>query len=997
MAAVSLKDLMDPLSKIEVNTRNTSQKLDKLIELFGTSVASTATKKESNSIDLDKKAAETLKILGEGATTLIKALIDIKKVSQKSVNTFVDLIKGTAEALGEFDNPEESLKAAETVNLIGGSVLKYAFNMALATPLLILAMPGVALFGLSLRLLVAAAGDAPSQLENFGAVVDIGKVVFWYALGMAATALLSPLVLMGAAVFGLSIRIMLAAAGTSEKNIEAMEAVNLLGSGALKFAGTLALVSIFAPFVLIGAATFSLSLIMVGLALKVLGDKPKKSAIALSFLAIGILAFSASLALSAIILQGEMESYLKVGLLLAGAGLIFYTIGRFAGPIFKGAIVIGLMSLALIIFSVGYGMFNDLTKNITLEQAGIQASILTGVGTVFALAGLASVAILPGALAFAAVGLSLIFLTAGLRIWQTLKWKEEDSINLTTALTGIKLAFLGSSDSEEGIFSKIGGAIGGAIDAVKMTAAAAGFAAAGISLIFLSKGLSKFKALRWTEDDSIQLTTTLGGITAAFAQAGGEPSNPGGLFGAVFGSAFEPNAVERGIDSVMDAGEALTNIAKGLMSFQNLINSGVIFGEPDANGMYAKGTLGYAVSNTLGFINSAFAAIGSQGDVADNGFWGALGFNENIVAKGVDAVKGAGEELTNIATGLTSFQQLVDRNINWDALAEAIKKSLTFVGDAFAAIGGKETEDTGLFGIKWDENSVEKGIDAVSGAGKELTNIATGLTSFQKLVEKNINWDVLGNAVKKSLTFVGDAFAAIGGKETEDSAFFGLIKWDENAVAKGISAVKGAGKALTDIAMGLTKFAELKDPAGLSKNIAVLLTNVGTTFSATYKANPMLSLQLKDFGNFINTLGKRAKDKSLEKAAKDIGAIAKSINSIDPIKAQSMSNLFKYGSEMTKNPSAETIKALVKAVEDIKKILETPAQAATPTTVTPAAVTTGVGAAPITTNKPVASNTAKTSQTDIMVQLQTTLSQINMTLKNLPASIAQIEIKVPER
>jgi hypothetical protein len=996
MAAVSLKDLMDPLSKIEVNTRNTSQKLDKLIELFGTSVASISKKEDSKSIELDKKAAETLKILGEGATTLIKALIDIKKVSQKSVDTFVDLIKGTANALGEFDNPEESLKAAETVNLIGGSVLKYAFNMALATPLLILAMPGVALFGLSLRLLVAAAGDAPNQLENFGAVVDIGKIVFWYALGMAATALLSPLVLLGAAVFGLSVRILLAAAGTSARNIEAMEAVNLLGSGALKFAGTLALVSIFAPFVLIGAATFSLSLLMVGLALKVLGDKPKRSAIALNFLAIGILAFSASLALSALILQGEIESYLKVGLLLAGAGLIFYTVGRFAGPIIKGAFVIAIMGLTLILFSVGYGMFNALTKDVTLEQAGVQAAILTGVGTVFALAGLAAVAIIPGALAFAAVGISLIFLTAGLKKWQTLKWKEEDSVNLTTALIGIKLAFLGSDDSDGGIFSKIGGAIGGAIDAVKMTAAAAGFISAGISLIFLSKGLSKFKALGWTENDSIQLSTTLGGITAAFAQAGGEPSNPGGLFGAVFGTAFEPNAVERGIDSVMDAGEALTNIAKGLMSFQTLINSGVVFGEPDANGMYAKGTLGYAVSNTLGFINSAFAAIGSQGDVADNGFWGALGFKENIVAKGIDAVKGAGEELTNIATGLTSFQTLVDRNINWDVLADTIKKSLTFVGDAFAAIGGMETEDTGLFGIKWDENSVEKGIDAVSGAGKELTQIATGLTSFQNLVEKNIKWDVLGNAVKKSLTFVGDAFSAIGGKESKDSAFFGLIEWDENTVAKGISAVKGAGKALTDIAMGLTKFAELKDPAGLSKNIAVLLTNVGTTFSATYKANPMLSLQLKDFGNFINTLGNRAKDKSLEKAAKDIGSIAKSINSINPIKAQSMSNLFKYGSEMAKKPGAETIKALVKAVEDIKKILETPAP--TPTAaLSPSVAVAGSSGVPAVTPKTASTAPPKVPQADIMIQLQTTLSQINATLRNLPSAISQIEIKVPER
>jgi hypothetical protein len=110
-----------------------------------------------------------------------------------------------------------------------------------------------------------------------------------------------------------------------------------------------------------------------------------------------------------------------------------------------------------------------------------------------------------------------------------------------------------------------------------------------------------------------------------------------------------------------------------------------------------------------------------------------------------------------------------------------------------------------------------------------------------------------------------------------------------------------------------------------------------------------------------------------------------------------MSNLFKYGSEMTKNPSAETIKALVKAVEDIKKILETPAQTTTAATLSPAVAVQGAGGTPLVTPKTATAGAPKVPQADIMIQLQTTLSQINATLRNLPSAISQIEIKVPER
>jgi hypothetical protein len=1113
MAAVSLKDLMDPLSKIAINTNETTKRLDKLIELVGANGASSAgNAKEDNKNKTNKDALASLGVLSASAGTLVEALVKLKG-AQKSVNTFIDLIRGTGEALSEFKNPEESLKAAETIDVIGKSVLRYAVSLALAAPLLILAMPGAVLLGLSIRLLVASAGTAAEGLKNFEAISAIGRGALGYALGMALVAVLAPLVLIGSAVFGLSVRLLVATAGIGEANVQAMNAVSLLGKGALIFAGTMALVALVAPLVLLGATAFSLSVLMVGLSLKVLGKNPQKLGRGLIFMGLGILAFSASLALSAMILDGDPNEYLKVGLLLAGTAIVFYFIGKGWKQIGYGGLVVAGMGLALLIFNFGYIPFMETAQMITLEDIGRQTGLLTGIGTVFALAGAAAVAIIPGAAAFAAVGLSLMFLTAGLKVFQMLKWTEDDSTILTGALTGIKLAFLGSDEKPDGFFEELGGVVTGAINAVKMVEAAAGFAAAGISLLFLAYGLNKFKALKWKEEDTETLTTTLGGITAAFASAGGSPSNPGGIFGAVFGTTFEPNAVERGVDSVMDAGKALTNIAKGLMSFQNLINKGVVFGEPDESGNYKeKGSLGYAVQHTLGFVNSAFAAIGNQKDVNDNGFWGALGFKENIVAKGVNAVKGAGQELTNIVTGLQSFQTLIKNGVKFgepDAdgkygenqkgtLGWAISRTLGFVSSAFAAIGnqgdkddtgfwgalgfkenivakgvnavkgagkelttivaglqsfqtlinngvkfgeadadgkfpagtlgfaisrtlgfvssafatigkGTESDDTGFWGaLGFKENDVAKGVNAVKDAGKELTTIATGLTSFQNLINNGVKFGVpgtdgkfpagtLGFAITNTLGFVGNAFAAIGGKNDKKSALFGLIKWDENKVNKGIKAVKGAGQELTNIATGLTKFESLKDPAGLSKNIATLLTNIGIAFSSVYLVNPKLSIQLKDFGNFIDILGKRAKDKSLQKAARDMAAMSKAINSIDIKKAQTFSDLFKYGAQMSANRNGDaTIKALVKAVEDIKKILsKETTTTATATATTSAFPTFANNFMPAATAP--AATTPAASNAQVMQQLSSTLDNLNTILANLPGAISQIEIIVKPR
>jgi hypothetical protein len=1005
MAAVSLKDLMDPLSKIALNTNETSKKLDKVIELLGSNGAGAAgkTKEEKPKADKSTKGAVSLlSSFAEASLNLIKAVVKLKG-AEKSVDLFIKLLKGSNKSLEEFKDPKKAEEVVGIIDLLGKSVLRYAAALALATPLLILALPGSVLLGLSIRLLVASAGEAAKGLNNFRAIFAIGRSVLAYAAGMALVAVLAPLVLLGATVFGLSVRLLVATAGLGEKSLGAMNAVNLLAKGSLIFAATMALVAVMSPLVLLGAGVFSLSVLMVGLALRVIGKNPKKTGEGLLLLGLGVLAFSASLALSAMILKGDIMDYLKVGLLLAGTALVFYFIGKAKGEIAWGAVVVAAMGLSLLVFNFGYIPFMETSQKLTLEDVGRQVGLLTGIGTVFALAGFASGFILLGAGAFAAAGLSLIVLTFGLKMFKAMKWNDDDSLGLTTALTGIKLAFLGSDSKEEGFFAKLGGVVTGAIDAVRMVEAAGAFAAAGLSLMFLSKGLSKYKELKWTTEDSTELTTMLGGVTSAFASAGGSPTNPGGLFGAVFGTTFTPNAVERGISSVMHAGDALTGIAKGLMSFQNLINSGVKFGSPDTNGNYEEGTLGFAVSRTLGFVNSAFAAIGNQGDKQDTGLWGALGFSENVVAKGINAVKGAGKELTDIATGLRNFQDLVESDINWDVLGASIQKSLGFVMSAFAAVGNQgDKKDNGFWGaLGFNENIVAKGINAVKGAGKELTDVALGLKSFQDLIDNKVDFKKLAYGVRTSLTFVGDAFSAIGGKEVKDSAFFGLIEWDENTVNKGIKAVKGAGAVLTEIATGLTKFSELKDPSGIANNIAVLLTQIGESFSTVYNTNPQLSIQLKDFGTFINILGIRAKDNSLQKAAKDLDSMAKAINSVDIKKAQSFSDLFKYGAQLASNKNGdETIKSLVKAVEDIKKILTEQASttATTATAEAPASITNPFSPNPVTPSFGSNSGGAAAQANDgLMQQIQATLSSINQTLSNLPSAISQIEIKVPRK
>ena len=1054
MAAVTLKDLMDPLSKIEAAATETNEKLDALIAvstgsgggggldaaIMGQLQAQTAllTAIEANTSrspmagifsksDKAKKevagAGATLDLLGVGAKKTATGMLLWSLVPKKAVTKFTDFVTKTFETLAN-QNPKDVRKGIDNLDLMGGAILKFSKALALSAILLI---PGMIAIPFLLASIVVMGGamallGALSKPINKGArsLDRMGDAITSFGIGLGLFALSTMLILMS-------------------------------------------------PMILVGMVA---SIVLIGGAIALLGTKAfskkiRKGSLSLALLGIALLPFSLGL----VVYSKVTQKFTFMDVLIQGAtilaiGTATALVGMFGiSNIALGALSLALNGIGLLVFALGYTPFAEATAGMSWKDVGIQSAILVAVGGIMALAGLAVTASMGAALLgpalYAAAGGSLLLLAPGLDAMKKLNYQKKDAENLTWTLGAVAMAFSGAKP-DEGFFSNLGNMFGRVLQSGGGIASAAMYGVAGVALTKLSKGLAAFKAIGFTTEDSKELAIALGSVSGAFAQAGGEPASPGGLFGAVFGNTFSPNATERGIESVMDSGKALSEITKGLAAFLDLKKSYGL----DEKAFQPGGFLNVAITDTLGFLSKAFASIGGmetedgwgpfkwdenkvekgidavkgsgkaladitgglkafldlrnnygltaesfatggylQVAVADTlafvskafasiggeeteDSWGPFKWDENKVEKGIDAVKGAGQELTNIATGLKSFQELVEKEIDFSKggkLATAVKNSLSFVSTAFSAIGGMEESD-GWFVFSWDENSVEKGIEAVQGAGAELSNIANGLKVFADMsatVDFSKN-GALATAVKNSLTFVAGAFMKIGGMEETDGNW--LFSWDENLVQKGIENVEGAGSALTDIAEGLKAFALLKNPAGIAQSIELIFTSIGDTF-AKYYSNPSYAEDLDHMQGFITELSMYAEDGSLAKAATDLESIASAVNSIDVYKAESFANLFKGAGDLANNRAA--YKQLATAVEEIRDLLGD--QGTSVGDAVGGALDRVLGGSSGDDKKKGSDGMTRT-----LNKMNSTLGRLDSTMGQLPASIQSIKIVIPD-
>jgi hypothetical protein len=887
-----------------------------------------------------KQGAEAFQIMadsiGKFAVNLVKAtlLLPIAFLGIKLLGAAVRMLTPTFEELGK--QSKNVNKGAKTLDLMGTSLLSFAKGLVLAGLAALVGIIAIPFLIVSILLIggaMALLGKLSKPINKGSRTLDkMGDGMKSFAIGLAVFALttffimMQPMILVGMVASLILIGGAVAILGAFNKQInKGSVSLALMGVGLAVFGIGY---SIFAFAVAATAPTLeaiglqAAVLVGLGIATALLGvvfSEVIKGSLALAVMGLGLLVFGIGYipftkATSGIGL-GDIGIQVAV---IGGFGVVFALLGAYEAGLMTGipltitlgSIAIAVMGLGLWVFGKGYTPFSKATEGATLKSVAAQAGVLSALALVFAGAGLASIPIGLGALAFGAVGLALQALGPGLQAMKNVDFTQEDALNLTTTLAGVKMAFVGppKGGGIGGFFKSIGGAITGTIDAGAMAAAAVGFGAAGLALTKLSVGLKDYQKLDWTSDQSLQLSTVLTGITGAFAAAGGEAATPTGIFGAVFGNAFSPNATKKGISSVMGAGKALTSIAEGLTEFQKLVDSKVDFT-----------VLGEAISTTVGFVQRAFAAVAEEGNVDAGGFFGSLfGIKKNKVAEGLDAVQGAGSALTGIAEGLTAFQTLVESKVDFDAVGAAISKSVGFVQEAFAAVADEGNVKAGgfwgsLLGI--EKNKVQEGIQSVQGAGSELEKIANALSTFSGIKDP----EDTASKIKAVLGMVGQAFAAIGGAENEEESGNWFISWDENKIQKGIQAVDGAGDALTDIAAGLKAFSGDFQPEAVAASIGTLLTSIGTAFSTLYESNPLVSYQLDDFADFIVTLGDVAEKGLLDKAADGISKIADSINKIDIEKTVAFGDLFKSSASLSEDKGA--YKALAKAVEDIRDMM----------------------------------------------------------------------------
>ena len=830
---------------------------------------------------VSKEALVAIEGLGLASKRLAGSIAIIAASKPADIEKFFGLFAQLRKTLLE-DLPEkemkEMLQRSALLGIVSDGIAKVAVTLAQFA-----ALSPVALFGaVTLVVITRIIGQAISNLTGgiirriFGqrreeSFFKIGEGILRFGKSLAIFALMSPLVILGAkllfyVVEAVNQSMNLLAEGTSDagfftRKIRGKKGVLERGVSLMRkmafaiifYATAIAVATPLLGIGIIGAAALSLTIRILagtpGAGLLALGNEEnsktiRRGVLNLTLVGLGIILFTpAALALTVI---GVLSIFVVIGAFALSLALrilipAFGALGKGAAQIAQGALMLALIGISMIPLGIGIMFLAKAFSKIdspwvflgwSTALIGSLSLIFTGIG--LAVAASAGTALLGPALV-AAIGGSLIALGAGLVSFRNAKWTEDDSANLATALAGIKAAFMGTDgENPGGFFDKVKGALKGAVDSAKIIAAAAAYGAAGLALQSLSKGLLAYKDLKWTDDDSAELTRMLTGVSSSFAAIGGqEQVNAGGFFGTIFG--LKTSATEEGIRSVMNAGDALTGIANGLKEFKKFYQN-ITFGEKDGEGNYEQGTMGYAIVSTIGFINAAFASVADQGNVKAGGILGIFGVENNKVEEGIRSVMGSGDALTSIATGLTKFQELAKKEINWDELGGLISKAVGFVSSAFATVVDKgSVQQSGFFGSLFgiEQNKVAEGIESVEGAGTSLNGIADGLTKFQALVKQEISWDDLGKAIEKSVGFVRSAFATVADKgRPQQSGFFGsLFRIENNKVAEGIESVEGASTALNGIADGLNKFQGLENPKDLAGKISDVLGMVNNAFA----------------------------------------------------------------------------------------------------------------------------------------------------------------------
>ena len=866
------------------------------------------------------------------------------------LQVIVDAIQ-TIKSAKEFKEKADALVyGIASVNTLGPAILKFAFFMVLATPLLIVGMLAAPLFGIAIFIIAKTLQMASGPLS------DPKTQQALIAMGHVAKAIL----LLGVA---------------------------LVLASVIYPAGMSALPYIVVSLLVLGGVFYLLDKMGV--------DKSmRKTSIALMFAAGAIVLLGLAFLLVDTMYQSMDDpamTMLMIAGMVVGTAVVMWLAGKFAGDIFLGSLVMIVASFAIILLGVGVSLFAasvtpDAAGWITIGQIG---ALVTGVGLVMGLAGVAAPFILAGAAAMVVAGIAMVAVSLGAAAMAAL-FNNADMTKMLGDSGEVTEGFLGfgagrkMSNMEFMMLSIARSFTLSPVNIASMYATAPAMIMAGVAMATIAYGIKKIQALNI---DYAVLPTQIGNLITSIASpfvALGNGAGKGGkksLYNSIFGGGTQ-SALADGISATMGMGDALSGIAYGVQSMADL--KFPIYTGTKITGYYTLSSDTFAKLNTninliVDSLSRTFGDLGEKYPGGRKSLYNRIfgGGAQSPVADGIAAVMGMGEVLTDIAGGVQSMANLkfpiyegtkvvgyntlnaatfgsVDTNIK--LIVDSLSKTFADIGTLYP--GGQKSFTNMIFG--GGGNAVTDGIGAVQGMGSAISEIAKGVQAFADLKipiykdGKIVGYESLGadamtkvqDNIKSIVLSLTGVMGEIGNNPDAQSdwGWFGSSKIED-----GIELVKSFANPILSIANAAKTFMEINvDPAALTKKIQGIISGMTTALSAAGDDADAQENFVVVLGNVADQLERMGKNidpwvkfvDNFKKYVDDMGRLKDTLNAFDKTNLKFTSDMFQglaylsgyKGAGSINQMSAaltDSIKQLTLMIEEFKKSTAAPVESST--------------------------------------------------------------------
>lgn len=599
-----------------------------------------------------------------------------------------------------------------------------------------------------------------------------------------------------------------------------------------------------------------------------------KGAVALILIAGAFLIYAVAVKIAATVIDGLSNALLIAGIMMA-IFLVFVIIARLVGDpsmspyVIAGAVALLILAAAFLVFGVAVKLLVELKypDQAEVDRMWNYMKVLIAVGFMFSSLAIVAPFIIISFIAVTMLSLGLLALNATMKHINKTDWKAIENNILKREKEGGKTRLGKIVEAIADSFTVLG-----FFGSAKALAGAFVVKVLSKALFMLTDTLKEVTKVDWNKVHE--------SLTAPIKDSKGDNTTKLRLVVKTVADAFssieDSEKAEEGASSMYKITLVLGNIGKALQSFQET-TKGITFGKHTE-----PGNINYNIYKTVTSVSDAFRKVGENAGGASVSIFGmSLGI-DGPTERGVKAVKGMGDVLSELAKGILAWKDLsniglTDQDLQGAeikdgktsgakttraGLATNIANVITLLSSAFAGITqhDKVTLNNGY--VTYSQDSVVgKGIEAVKGLGKVLSDIANGLKTFKSLDQVGFTdsdftfsiddkGNVSGNGVLANIgrvvMAVSSVFAQIGDStkteaqtvETGDTNWLGqketkMIYYND-MVKRGVEAMAGSGNIIKKMADAIKVLAGLGEPdkvKSATSNITSLIAVVGKVFA----------------------------------------------------------------------------------------------------------------------------------------------------------------------